>query len=153
MWRFLSELFQERYQCTCRFLNAYHLVISSVHEKVDRELVGHHPLISVLLKEAFNERPPRPKYHSIWDMDLVLNIFRKNGPSSSLSPEHLTIKTAMLFVLTYPCKGSDYDLAALDLNNRSFCPNDVMFIPSHLCIKTVTAFTFWCRILLSSLQR
>ena len=90
--------------------------------------MGQHPLISRLLKGAFNERPPRPKYHSIWNVDLVLNMFRKNGPSSSLSLEDLTIKTVMLFALTL--KGSD--LAALDLNNRSFCPEDVIFIPSHL---------------------
>ena len=72
---FLSELFQEGYQY--RSLNAYRSAISSVHEKVDGELVGQHPLISRLLKGAFNERPPRPKYHSVWDVDLVLNMFRR----------------------------------------------------------------------------
>ena len=52
---FLSELFQKGYQY--RSLNTYHSVISSVHEKVDGELVGQHPLISRLLKGPFNERP------------------------------------------------------------------------------------------------
>ena len=125
---FLGELFQEGYQY--RSLSAYRSAISSVHEKVDGELVGQHPLISRLLKGAFNERPPRPKYHSVWDVDLVLNMFRRNGPSTSLPLEDLTIKTAMLFALTRPCRGAD--LAALDLNNRSFCPEGVLFAPSHL---------------------
>ena len=92
--------------------------------------MGQHPLISRLLKGAFNERPPRPKYHSVWDVDLVLNMFRRKGPSTSLPLEDLTIKTAMLFALTRPCRGAD--LAALDLNNRSFCPEGVLFAPSHL---------------------
>ena len=100
---FLSELFQEGYQY--RSLNAYRSAVSSVHEKVDGELVGQHPLIYRLLKGAFNERPPRPKYHSIWDVDLVLNMFRRNGPSTSLSLEDLIIKTSMLFALTRPCRG------------------------------------------------
>ena len=124
---FLSKLFQEGHQY--RSLNA-HSAISSVHEKVEGELMGQHPLISRLLKGAFNERPPRPKYHSIWDVDLVLNMFRKNGPSPSLPLEDLTIKTAMLFTLTRLCRGAD--LAALDLNNRSFCPEGVLFTSSHL---------------------
>ena len=104
----LSELFQEGYQY--RSLNAYHSAISSVHEKVDRELVGQCPLISRLLKGAFNERPPRPKYHSIWDVDLILNMFRRKGPSTSLPLEDLTIKTAMLFALTRPCRGLTWQL-------------------------------------------
>ena len=57
-------------------------------------------------------------------------MFRKNEPSSSFTLENLTIKTAMLFALTHPYRGSD--LAALDLNSRSFCPEGVMFTPSHL---------------------
>ena len=57
-------------------------------------------------------------------------MFRKNGPSNGLSLEDLTIKTAMLFALTRPCRGSD--LAALDLNNRSFCPEGVVFVPLRL---------------------
>ena len=92
--------------------------------------MGQHPLISRLLKGAFNERPPRPWYHSVRDVDLVLNMFRRKGPSTSLPLEDLTIKTAILFALTRPCRGAD--LAALDLNNRSFCPESVLFAPSHL---------------------
>ena len=82
------------------------------------------------MKGPFNERPPRPKYHSVWDVDLVLNMFRRKGPSTSLPLEDLTIKTAMLFALTRPCRGAD--LAALDLNNRSVCSEGVLFAPSHL---------------------
>ena len=59
---FLAELFQQGYQyCS---LNAYRSAFSSVHEKVDGELVGQHPLISRVLKGVFNERPPKPKYQS-----------------------------------------------------------------------------------------
>ena len=59
---FLAELFHQGYQY--RSLNAYRSAISSVHEKVDGEPVGQHPLVSQVLKGAFNERPPRPRYHS-----------------------------------------------------------------------------------------
>ena len=42
--------------------------LESMH--VEDESVGQHPLVSQVLKEAFNERPPRPKYHSNWDINV-----------------------------------------------------------------------------------
>ena len=74
---FLVELFQQGYQY--RSLNAYRPAISSVHEKVNGDwLVMQHPLISRVLKEVFNERPPKPKYQPVWNIDLVLEMFMEN---------------------------------------------------------------------------
>ena len=125
---FLAELFEQGYQY--RSLNSYRSAISSVHEKVDGVEVGKHPLVARMLKGAFNERPPRPKYESIWQVDLVLTMFKKDGPSSTLSLQDLTVKTAMLLALTRPCRGAD--LAELDLSNRSYIPEGVVFHPHHL---------------------
>ena len=83
-----------------------------------------------MLKGVFNERPPRPKYESVWKVDQVLTMFREDGGSASLSLQDLTIKTAMLLVLTRPCRGAD--LAALDLSNRSYVPEGVVFQSGHL---------------------
>ena len=46
--------------------------------------------------------------------DQVLAMFRKEGPSESLSLKSLTTKTATLLTLTRPCRGAD--LAELDLS-------------------------------------
>ena len=125
---FLADLFHQGYKY--RSLNSYRSAISSVHEKIDGEVVGKHPLVCRLLKGAFNERPPRPKYENVWNVDLVLELFKKQGPTNSLSLQDLTVKTAMLFALTRPCQGAD--LAELDLNNRFFVPEEVKFTPVHL---------------------
>ena len=45
--------------------------------------VGKHPLVTRMLKGVFNERPPRPKFESVWKVDQVLMMF--NGHSASLS--------------------------------------------------------------------
>ena len=92
--------------------------------------IGKHPLVSRVLKGVFNERSPRPKYVSVWKVDQVLSMFKKNEDSASLSLQGLTIKTAMLLALTCPCRGAD--LAELDFNNRSYVLEEVMFQPSHL---------------------
>ena len=61
---FLAELYEAGY--SYRSLNSYRSAISSVHEKVDGHLVGQHPMVSRVLKGAFNNRPPQPRYTSTW---------------------------------------------------------------------------------------
>ena len=60
----------------------------------------------------------------------MLMMFKNDGHSTSLSLQDLTIKTAMLLALTRPCRGAD--LAELDLSNRSYVPEGVVFQPCHL---------------------
>ena len=67
---FLAELFEQGYEY--RSLNSYRSAISSIHEKVDGVEIGKHPLLTQILKGAFNQRPPKPKYSSIWNVDQVL---------------------------------------------------------------------------------
>ena len=119
---FLAELFEQGYQYWSR---NYRSAISFVHEKVDRVEVGKHSLMSRMLKEAFNKRSPRPRYESIWEVDLVLAMFKRDGPSSNLSLQDLTVKTAMLLALTRPCRGAD--LVELDLSNQSYIPEGWFF--------------------------
>ena len=92
--------------------------------------VGKHPLVTRMLKGVFNERPPRPKYESVWKVDQVLFYLKKEGSTESLSLQSLTLKTVMLFALTRPSRGAD--LAELDLNNRFYSPEGVVFKPNHL---------------------
>ena len=103
--------------------------ISSVLKKIDGIEVGKHPLVSRMLKGVFNERPPRPKYESVWKVNQVLTMFREDGASASLSLQDLTVKTAMLLMLICPFRGAD--LAALDLRNRSYVPEGVVFQSCH----------------------
>ena len=122
---FLAQLFLQY-----RSLNAYRSAIGSVYKKIDGVEVGKHPLIARVLKGVFNKRPPRPKYNSVWDVNQVLAWLKLIGPSESLSLQDLTIKTTMLLALTRPCRGAN--LAALDLTNRKYIPEGVVFSPSHL---------------------
>ena len=57
---FLADLFHQGYQH--RSLCSYRSAISSVHEPVDGQPIGSHPMVSRLLKGVFHERPPQPRY-------------------------------------------------------------------------------------------
>ena len=66
--------------------------------------MGQHPLVTRLLKGAFNDRPPLPKYTSTWEVQVVLDYLQSLGENESLSLKQLKWKTVMLLALTRPSR-------------------------------------------------
>ena len=125
---FLSESFAKGFQY--RSLNSYRSAISAIHSKVDGYSVGQHPLVSRLLRGAFNERPPLPRYSSFWNVDVVLAHLRGLGSNGSLSLKDLTLKTVMLMALARPARSAD--LANLDIRHQSITDKGIVF-SLHIC--------------------
>ena len=125
---FLSESFGKGSQY--RSLNSYRSAISAVHGKIDGYSVGQHPLVSRLLKGAFNERPPLPRYSSFWSVDVVLAHLRGLGGNACLSLKSLTLKIVMLMALVRPARSAD--LASLDIRDQSITDGGIIFQPRHL---------------------
>ena len=90
---FLAGLYQEGYQY--RSLNSYRSSISSTHESVDGLPISQHPTIARLMKGAFNNRPPQPKYSSTWDVFIVTTYICNLGENSSLSLKTLSLKLVL----------------------------------------------------------
>ncbi len=92
--------------------------------------VGEHPLVSRMLKGAFNSRPPLPKYKATWKVSTVIEFITNLGINKDLTIANLTLKTAMLMASTRPSRSAD--LANLDLDRRSYTPEGVNFLPNTL---------------------
>ena len=120
---FLADPFQQGYQH--RSLCAYRSAISSVHEEVDGQSIGSHPMVSRFLKDAFHERPPLPRYSATWDVSVVANQIVSLGDNQNLSFEDLTLKRVMLLALTRPSRSMD--LTNLDIRFRHYSPEGVTF--------------------------
>ena len=60
---------------------------------------GSHPDVSKFMKGVFNEKPPLPRYNTIWDVDILLNFLKKWSPARTLAIDKLTYKTIMLILL------------------------------------------------------
>ena len=125
---FLAELFAKGYQY--RSLNSYRSAISSIHQKVDGQSIGQHPLVCRLLKGSYNQKPPTPRYSHFWDVGVVLRFLKQLGTNPSLSLKWISIKTAMLMALTRPSRSAD--LSKLDMRFRTYTANGVIFQPTHL---------------------
>jgi len=106
---FLAYVHKEEYLYRC--LNSYRSAISAIHAEVDGYPVA---LVTRMLKRAFNERPPLPKYSSFWDVGLVLHYLKNLGNNEMLSLQWTTITLAMLLALTRPSRS--VDLSKLDIH-------------------------------------
>ena len=125
---FLAHLFHEGYQY--QSLNAYRSAIASMHTPVDGLSIGQHPLVSRLLKGAFQTRPPLLRYQGIWDVSIVLNHIGSHCLDHSLTLKQLSFCTVMLLALT--CPSWSADLAKLSLKGHRNTPEGALFIPTAL---------------------
>ena len=122
MVNFLGKLYAEGYQY--KSLNAYRSAISSIHERVEGQSVGRHPLVSRLLK---GQNPPKPRYSHFWDVGLVLRFIRQLGENNRLSLKWISIK---LMALTRLSRSAD--LSQLNIRLQKYTRNGVIFQPAHL---------------------
>lgn len=125
---FLAYLYKEGYQYSS--INSYRSAISSVHDRIEGDTVGQHPLITRLIKGVFHARPPLPRYSRTWDVQTVLNFLQSLGDNGKLSLKHLSWKVSMLLALSRPSRSAD--LSQLDLSRRVYKPDGVCFYPVAL---------------------
>uniref|UniRef100_A0A1X7VE33 Tyr recombinase domain-containing protein n=1 Tax=Amphimedon queenslandica TaxID=400682 RepID=A0A1X7VE33_AMPQE len=125
---FLAELHYQGYQY--RSLCAYRSAIASMHSPIDGFSVGQHPLVSRLLKGAFQLNPPLPRYSSTWDVNFVLTHLNSHRLDANLTLRQLTLRTVMLMALTRPSRS--VDLSNLDLTGFRNTPEGSVFVPRAL---------------------
>ena len=102
---FLADEFEKGKQY--RSLNCYRSALSSAHLPIEGFQVGQHPLVSRLLKGAFNLRPPQPRYSQTWNVAQLLAHVRGWGDNEKLSLRQITKKVAILLALVLAHRASD----------------------------------------------
>ena len=65
---------------------------------IDGVVVGKHPTVRRLIQGIFNSRPPRPKYRSVWNIDMVVVHIQSMEPSDKLSFKDLSWKLVTGYV-------------------------------------------------------
>ena len=102
---FLADQFEEGRQY--RSLNCYRSALCSIHLPVEGFPVGQHPLVVRLLKGAYIQWPPKPKYSQTWDVTQMLAHLRSLGGNETLSLKLLTQELARLLALVLGHRSSD----------------------------------------------
>ena len=77
---YLTSLFNSGYATAS--LNTHRSMLSMTLDPIDGHNIGEHPLVIQLLKGCYNLNPPKPRYESFGDPDLVLSYFNSLGDNS-----------------------------------------------------------------------
>ena len=72
---FLAFLYEKGYEYSS--INSHRSAISAYHVHIDNNPIGQHPRVCTLMTGIFNNRPPKPRYTSVWDIETVLNYLSK----------------------------------------------------------------------------
>lgn len=125
---FLTGMFWDGYQYNT--INLHRSAISALHDEVDGTPIGQNQLIKKILTGVFQENPPKPKYTTTWDVNVVLQHIKNLGPNDTLSDDTLTHKLAMLIALTTASRASE--IQAMTLEHMSDKDNEITFtLPQH----------------------
>ena len=94
---FLTELFQSGLGYSA--VNTARSALSAVVKTDSGIPIGTHSAVSRFLKGVYELRTPTPRYHSTWDVSVLLAYLKEKGTNSSLSLKDLTIKVCAMLLL------------------------------------------------------
>ena len=94
--------------------------------------IGNSSLVKRFMKGVFELRPPKPRYKSIWDVNIVLNYLSVFYPLEGLSLNCLTYKLCMLLALTTMQRAQT--IHAIRITNI-FIGKDLVMIPIDKLLK------------------
>ena len=88
-------------------INSHRSAISAYHVHMDKNPIGQHPRVYTLMTGIFNNRPPKPRYTFVWDIETVLNYLSKLLDNLNLPIRVLSHKFALLLSLTAALRVSE----------------------------------------------
>ena len=74
-------------------------MISKTLPPLDGLPVGVHPLVKKLMSACYNLNPPRPRYESTWDTEVVIKFVKESDENVGLSLATLSQKAVTLLAL------------------------------------------------------
>lgn len=129
-------------------VNTARCALSAVLPWKEGRSLGCNEFVCMLIKALGNFRPPRPRYSKFWDVNLVLNLFRRWGRNTNLSTYRLTLKVTVLLLLLTAQRGQTIwrlNVSGLEIfedhmsfkmkhmlkHNRPGEPLDTIMVPSY----------------------
>ena len=121
---YLTDLFESG--VAYRTISLHRSMLFSTLNPVDGVPVGSHRLVTQLLKGCYNLNPPRPKYNSTWDPEVVLEFFREAGENEYLPIKSLAAKRVTLLALTSLLRVSE--IASIERSSVVIRPDGATFL-------------------------
>ena len=82
--------------CSYSLTATHRSALSRFLPKIEGHTVGEHPLVVHFMKGINNIRPPRPRYTTTWDSDVVIQFLK---PFDHSTTKGLTLKLTIVLAL------------------------------------------------------
>ena len=115
-----------------RTVNTARSALSSTLPPIDGFMVGKHPLIKRQLKGIFNLRPPKQTLFPSWSVKNVLDTIKQWYPTTKLSTQLLTYKTAFLVAISSAKRASSLSLLSIKKGYLEVSEEKVVLLPIGL---------------------
>ena len=109
---FLTELYSKG--LTYSTINTARSALSTFLGVASSTNIGSQALVTRFMKGVARNRPTLPRYKNIWDVNLVLNVFRQQPLVEYLSLYDLTLRTVTLLALVSAQRCQSLHLLDLD---------------------------------------
>lgn len=94
---FLTELFSQGLGYSA--INTARSAVAAVVLCENGRSIGTDPRVVRFVKGVFELRTPKPKYHQVWDVSVLLEFLKSKGDNHSLSLKELSQKLCALLLL------------------------------------------------------
>lgn len=111
-------------------VNIARCALSVILPKLDYMTVGKNEFVCWTVKGANEVNPSQPRYSSFWDVQMVLNLFRKWGRNSTLTTYRMTAKLTVLLLLLTAQRGQT--IWRLNVSGLEILPDRMIFRLKHL---------------------
>ena len=81
-------------------INICRSALSSTLGPIGISNLGQHPIVVRFMRAIYNVNPPRPRYNSTWDVDVVFKLIESWGPNENLNAKYLARKLSILLALS-----------------------------------------------------
>ncbi|KZR98512.1 Uncharacterized protein APZ42_006031 [Daphnia magna] len=106
-------------------VNTSRSMLSSTLDPIDGYKIGEHPTVVQLLKGCFNRKPPKARYNSLWDPEIVLIYLDSLPNNSDLSAAVLSKKLATFLALATISRVSE--IMSISFHSLRFSPTAASF--------------------------
>ena len=126
--KFLTEVYEK--VCQYSSITLARSALASVVTLRGYTTLSDHPLIKRFIKGVYHLRPPKLKYSSIWDADILLRYWQQIGDNSQLNLLKLSKKVTTLLVLLHGLRLST--IATFHINLITMSNDTCIFYPFEL---------------------
>lgn len=111
-------------------VNIARCALSAVLPTVNNMTIGCEEMVGWTVRGVNNFNPPKPRYTSFWDVNLVLNLFRRWGNNRDLTLFRISAKVTVLLLLLTAQRGQT--IWRLNVSGLEFFPDRMVFKLKHL---------------------